>query len=169
MNDIIKNPQNKRPNSANSHAGIRQQQQLRRLRFKLTKNKKILIGSVFAVLVLALVGSVYYFRFSDVSVKRNSYQAIFLSDGQVYFGKLSNIKSDYLKMTDVYYLQSNSQTDATKESSEGRPQPQLIKLGSEIHGPEDMIKIRSQQVSYWENLKTDSKVSKAIEEFKEKQ
>ena len=69
-------------------------------------------------------------------------------------------------MTDVYYLQSNKPA-AAEEAAQS--QPELIKLGSEVHGPEDEMRIRADNVSYWENLKNDSKVTSAIKEFKKQQ
>ena len=42
---------------------------------------------------------------------------------------------------------------------------QLIKLGNELHGPEDQMQITKDQVLFWENLKADGKVSKAIDSY----
>lgn len=38
---------------------------------------------------------------TDVS----QYQAVFLTNGQVYFGKISHANSQYVNLTDIYYLQ----------------------------------------------------------------
>jgi hypothetical protein len=37
-----------------------------------------------------------------------------------------------------------------------------VKLGNEIHGPEQEMQISSSQVIFWENLKNDGKVVDAI-------
>lgn len=166
MNDIVKTQQQKKLHPQPQSPVVQQQ---RTSRVKANKKMKLLCSIGVVLLLIIFASSLYYFKFADIGVQKSRYQAVFLTDGQVYFGKLSNIKADYVSVTDVYYLQSNTQTDVTKESGEGRPQPQLIKLGSEIHGPEDAIKIKAEQVSYWENLKTDSKVTKAIEEYKQNQ
>ena len=42
---------------------------------------------------------------------------------------------------------------------------QLIKLGSEIHGPDDEMIINKDQVLFFENLKTDSTVAKSIASY----
>lgn len=43
---------------------------------------------------------------------------------------------------------------------------QLIKLGDEIHGPEDEMILSKDQVLFYENLKTDGKVAQSIEKYK---
>ena len=163
MNDICKiSQQHSKRNQAAKVA--RTQPQPARGKGGNRPNKVIAIA-IIAIGLLALIGAVYYYKFSDPGVKTDKYQAVFLADGQVYFGKLSGVNNKYLKMTDVYYLQTNNQKEVTEESGE-QSQPGLIKLGSEVHGPEDELRINAEQVSYWENLKSDSKVSSAIKEFK---
>lgn len=41
----------------------------------------------------------------------------------------------------------------------------LAKLGNELHGPEDKMFINSDQLLFWENLKDDGQVAKAISDF----
>ena len=107
---------------------------------------------------------------SPLAVDTSKYQAVFFTNGQVYFGKLSAFNGEYMKLTDVYYLQTqagegtdseNPQQTTTDESN-----VQLIKLGNEIHGPQDEMVISKSQVLFYENLKADSQVSKSIEQYK---
>ena len=100
-------------------------------------------------------------------VNTKEYQAIFLTNGQVYFGKVGTINHDYLTITNIFYLQSNSSTSSTSS-----PQPStnnnltLVKLGvNELHAPEDKMVINQSQVSFWENLKSSSKVVTAIGQY----
>ena len=81
----------------------------------------------------------------------------------MYFGKVSNVNSDYVDLGDIYYLQvqQSVQPDANKNASND-PQVSLAKLGSELHGPEDQMKISRDQILFWENLKDNSKVVEAI-------
>jgi len=44
----------------------------------------------------------------------------------------------------------------------------LLKLGNEVHGPEDQMEINREHVVFIEKLKTDGKVAKAIAAYKEK-
>ncbi|MEI8072738.1 MAG: hypothetical protein WCH00_01430 [Candidatus Saccharibacteria bacterium] len=97
------------------------------------------------------------------SVKSNEYQAVFLNNNMVYFGKVAEINDKFIKITNVYYLQ-NSKASTASASTDIQQQSQLslTKLGGEIHGPEDAMYINSKEVLFWENLKPDSKVSSAI-------
>lgn len=101
-------------------------------------------------------------------VDKNGYQAVFLNNGQVYFGKLQSSGSEYLKLSDVWYIRA-SETDSKsagkiQQSSGDSANATIIKLGNEIHGPKDAMLISKSQVSFYENLKDDSKVVKAIKE-----
>jgi len=100
------------------------------------------------------------------------YQAVFFANGQVYFGKLQVFNGGYLKLTDIYYLQSQSSGDSSNPQATSKDQAagsnvQLIKLGDEIHGPEDEMIISKDQVLFYENLKADGKVAQSIKKFKD--
>lgn len=85
-------------------------------------------------------------------VKPEQKQALFLNTGQVYFGNLWVYPTGYA-INNIYYLQG-----------EGENQ-KLIKLGEEVHGPEDAMFVPRTSVSFWENLRQDGNVSKAIENY----
>ena len=123
------------------------------------------------VLILVFAGAWYFLKGSSGSgqVNTSKYQAVFLNNGQVYFGKVSDINSDYVKLSDIYYLQvqQSVQPDDNKTAATDQSQVSLAKLGSELHGPEDMMHISRQQVLFWENLKTDGKVVQAINSYKD--
>lgn len=103
---------------------------------------------------------------ADSAVKGKQYQAVFLTNGQVYFGKVSKVDSSYVKLTDIYYLQVQQQVQPKDSTQQQQPQVSLAKLGGELHGPEDVMYISRQQVLFWENLKGDGKVAKAIQDYK---
>ena len=103
---------------------------------------------------------------ADSAVKSKQYQAVFLTNGQVYFGKVSHTDSSYVKLTDIYYLQVQQQVQPKDQSSSQQPQVSLAKLGGELHGPEDVMYISRQQVLFWETLKDDGTVVKAIKDYK---
>lgn len=105
------------------------------------------------------------------TIDNSKYQAVFFSNGQVYFGKLKMTSSDSMVLSKVYYLKSpagESGTDNPQGSSDSETggNVQLIKLGNEIHGPEDAMEISRDQVLFFENLKNDSQVSKLMKEYK---
>ena len=104
---------------------------------------------------------------ADSAIKPKQFQAVFLTNGQVYFGKVAKVDSSYVKLSNIYYLQVQQQVqpeDKSKTSNE-QPQVSLAKLGGELHGPEDVMYISRSQVLFWENLKDDGKVAKAIKDY----
>lgn len=104
------------------------------------------------------------------NIDTGGYQAVFLSNGQVYFGKLADLNNKYVTITDIYYLQvqsgsTNTDLQGSKDSGSSDSQVSLAKLGSELHGPKDKMYIASDQMLFWENLKSDSKVVQAIQKY----
>ena len=89
-----------------------------------------------------------------------TYQAVFLSNGQVYFGMLSHRKSQYPTLTNIYYLQTGQQLQPSATS----PNVSLVKLGDELHGPADTMRINRDHIVFIEDLKPDSQVVALIEE-----
>jgi hypothetical protein len=87
------------------------------------------------------------------------YQAVFLDNGQAFFGKLENADSDYPVLKDVFYIQRlvNKDTNEVKNS--------LIKRGSEWHGPDQMY-INSKHIVLIEPVNPNSRVSLLIAEAK---
>jgi hypothetical protein len=135
-----------------------------------TFSKKPMMGiaAVVVIIVLLLGGWFAWSRMGgDSGVKSDEYQAVFLTNGQVYFGKLSGVNDSYVKLNDIYYLQvQQSVQPSDKKKTDDQSQVSLAKLGSELHGPEDSMNISRQQVLFWENLKNDGKVAQAIDNYK---
>jgi hypothetical protein len=126
----------------------------------------ILVSAVAVVVLGWFAAKAYGMLMADAAVKGKQYQAVFLTNGQVYFGKLTRTDSSYVKLTDIYYLQVQQQVQPKDQNSSQQPQVSLAKLGGELHGPEDIMYISRQQVLFWENLKDDGKVTKAIKDYK---
>lgn len=96
-------------------------------------------------------------------VKKDQYQAIFLTNGQVYFGKLSGVNSEYVVLKSIYYLQEDNQNLQNQTQTEAaQPNLKLIKLGSELHGPEDEMFVERDKIIFWENLKNDGRIAEEI-------
>lgn len=88
-------------------------------------------------------------------------QAVFLTNGQVYFGTLSTITGKVFILDDVYYLQVEG--DLQGEEAETDSSLSLIRLGEgEIHEPANRMMVNRDQVLFWENLEADSQVTKAV-------
>lgn len=83
--------------------------------------------------------------------------AVFLLDGQAYFGHLDDPPwSDSITLTDVYYFE-----DARKTTTD--LQVGLVKRGNELHQPADGMHIRRDKVLAIERVSLSSPVAKAIE------
>lgn len=101
-------------------------------------------------------------------VNKDRMQAVFLNGGQVYFGKIKDINSQSLRMTDIYYLRVNQTVQPNQQAPQNNSNDiSLVKLGCELHGPEDAMVINQEQVIFWENLKTDGQVADAVKKYKE--
>lgn len=100
----------------------------------------------------------------QVSVPSGTYQAVFLDNGQTYFGTIENRepKDGYIRLTNVYYLdfRQNPQ-DITLPENELK----LVKLGGEVHGPDDHMDINTEHILFTEDLRSDSKVAQAIADY----
>lgn len=118
----------------------------------------LLIG---AVAILTGVGG----KTEAGMVKKDHYQAVFLNGGQVYFGKIKDMNSKYVTIDSIYYLRVNQQVQPNQSQDQAQQNVSLAKLGCELHGPEDYMVINREQVTFWENLKDDGQVVKAITEF----
>ncbi len=138
------------------------------------KSKVPFVVGVVALAVIAIVMVVAALTMVWRSVSINSavnskeYQAVFLSNNMVYFGKLSNINDEYVKMSNIFYLQVQGQQNGQTQTSTTQPQLSLTKLGNELHGPEDSMYINKKEILFWENLKPDGKVSQAILDYQNK-
>lgn len=143
------------------------------------KRSSVLIRWAIVAVVVALVAGAGWFVWAnpskqDLGINSDKYQAVFLVGGQLYFGKLEVLGGDYLRLSDVFYVQpSDSNTEEVEEEDDvsnakdtASNNLRLVKLGSEVHGPEDEMIINRDQVLFIENLKSDSKVVQLITDHK---
>jgi len=105
---------------------------------------------------------------------QGEYQAVFLTNDQIYFGHIINQNQEEIILSDIYYFttlralqyngESKTSTDTLNTTSDTFS---LLKLGSELHEPKDEMRINRNHVLFIEDLKEDSKVIKAIKEYRE--
>ncbi len=86
----------------------------------------------------------------------DQYSAVFLLNGQVYFGQMVANNEKEIVLKDVYYLQASTASGAEEKKYD------LIKLGTEVHGPTSEIFITRSNVLFYEILRSDSEVLKSI-------
>jgi len=134
-----------------------------------TMTKRVLMYLLIIVALLGiatLVLKVFLVHPTSQDIKTNEYQALFLTNGQVYFGKLTRTDNNYVELTDIFYLQTQAAQPAAGANSASTQQSlSLAKLGNELHGPEDAMFVAKDQVLFWENLKDSGKVVQAIKAY----
>jgi hypothetical protein len=85
------------------------------------------------------------------------YQAVVLGNGQVFFGRLSHASSDYPRLDDVFYVQTQVNPETKQTTSV------LIRRGKEWHGPTHMY-LNARSILLVEPVSAGSKVAKLIAE-----
>ncbi len=137
---------------------------------KKQSNKKLIV-IIGAILLIGISALLSYFAFRSTSteghIDSNKYQAVFFTNGQVYFGKLDTLAGGYMKLKDIYYLQTKAadSTNPQETAADTESDVELIKLGNEIHGPEDEMIISRDQVLFFENLTAEGKVTQSIRAY----
>ncbi len=90
------------------------------------------------------------------------YQAILLSNGSVYFGKLAGYGTPSPVLTEVYYVVSQSDPETKKVSNV------LVKRGKELHQPDRMY-LNPGQILFVEPVGPSSKVADLIQQSRTSQ
>jgi hypothetical protein len=125
----------------------------------------VMLLVLIALIVLVLIARTQLFRAGLATlfapsaaevIDRSGYQAVFLTNGSTYFGKLQQQGDDWFLLTDVFYLSVGDQATT----------PQLIKRGSEAQGPKEPMIIPHDQVLFIENLRDDGEIVTLINRFK---
>lgn len=136
----------------------------------MNKNK-ILLYVLYLLVIAGLAYALYttqgfgLWKSKNDSFKTGNWQAVFLTNGQVYFGHMDSLNSQFINLTEIYYLQV--QKPIQPKSTDDQGKLSLIKLGNEIHGPTDAMKINRDQVLFVEDLGEEGKVMQAIKRYKE--
>jgi hypothetical protein len=121
----------------------------------------ISLGVVVLIIVVALIAAAIG-RATAASdplasgISSNEYQAVFLTNGQVFFGRLSVPGGDYYYLRHVYYLSSSAGTRGAQGSLTIR------KLTNDVHGPEDLVIVSRPQVLYVENLNPNGRAAQIL-------
>ena len=85
------------------------------------------------------------------------YQAVFLANGQTYFGHYIDRLGPYVKVENAFYIQQ------APTAEEGQtPESRIIRRGSELHQPVDTMYIRRDRVLAIERVTAGSPIGLAI-------
>lgn len=94
------------------------------------------------------------------SESSSAFWAVYLDSGQVFYGKKDKSDKNYVVMNNVFYYHP-----AIKLTKSGNVR--LVKVGTEIHQPQDYVYVNKQHIERQEQLTDDSKVVKAIKQYGE--
>jgi hypothetical protein len=122
-----------------------------RIRRTISSLREILACCFLVLLSILLAGC----GSSDELQFPTEYQAVFMDNGQIFFGRLQKTNSDFFYLRDVFYIKH----EVDKEQKEARNL--LLKRGMEWHGPEFM-RINSRHVVLIEPVAPDSRVFQLI-------
>lgn len=163
------NPNGHRPTHVPQPAQGPHQQATKKSRFKLDNYRISWLVLLFSATILVVL-TLFALGMGKSSTKEYSYvdndrlQAVFLNGGQVYFGKIESLNSNHFRLSNIYYLRVNQQVQPTQTQT-AQNDISLVKLGCELHGPQDEMLINRDQVIFWENLKDDGQVAQAVKEY----
>ena len=110
-----------------------------------------------AILVVSFT-AVRYWDLTLPSLGRSTYQAVFLSNGQVFFGRYYDRIGPYVKVVQPYYIQQSG--DANDPNNP--PQQKIVRRGDELHGPLAQMLVPKTSVLFVEDLADSSPVSQFI-------
>jgi len=123
---------------------------------------------IIVVIILAVLGGIYKFtNWNVLGINKSEWQAVFLSNGQVYFGQITKNTKEIVILEDIYYLQVTKSLQPAESNVDQQNELSLVKLGNELHGPEDQMKINRAHILFIESLKGDGKVVRAIQKYLE--
>lgn len=146
--------------SQSHHAGRGHSGKVSRLR--LHRQTMVVVAAACLVLIGGVVALTW--KYSITQPDSDSYQAVFLDNGQVFFGKLAGVTGQYATLSRAYYSKEvNLPEDATAaQKAAAANNVSLVKAGDEVYGPENTMQIRADKILFWQNLRSDSKVVRAI-------
>jgi hypothetical protein len=110
----------------------------------------VLLRLVRTALFLATLAVAFSFvrwwDFTLPSVGHQRYQAVFLANGQTYFGRYYDRLGPYVKVVAPYYIQTDGGSS------------RIVRRGSELHGPETEMLIPKSAILFVEDLAPTSPV-----------
>jgi hypothetical protein len=109
------------------------------------------------VLVAMAAAGLWLFRRQSSPAMTTPYQAVLLSNGSAYFGRLEGLGTPYPVLKEVYYVQSRPGQDPKQ------PVNVLVKRGKEWHAPDRMI-LNASMIVFVEPVNPGSRVSQLIAE-----
>jgi small nuclear ribonucleoprotein (snRNP)-like protein len=113
---------------------------------------------LFCLLMVSIAAlALYWENRSTATTFPTPYQAVLLSNGAVYYGKLQGFGTPHPVLTNVFYIVTSTDPN-TKQTSNV-----LVKRGKELHAPDRMY-LNPNSIVFVETVGAGSKVAQLISE-----
>lgn len=131
----------------------------------------MLVAGIIVFIMLAVAGKIILFSsIAGQGIIADRYQAVFLTNGQFYFGKLTITQASYV-LKQPYFIKNPDAKTTDQEQATTQLQTaqfELQRVRNVVYGPDDEMRINKDQVLFWQNLSSGSKVVSAIKDDKDK-
>ncbi|MEK7212497.1 MAG: hypothetical protein AAB686_02380 [Patescibacteria group bacterium] len=117
-------------------------------------NKRLILVFILIVIVIVILAvwlALVFVRPNESGP--SAYSAVYLSTGDIYFGKLSWLP--WPKMKEVWYLQRGV-------DQQNQPQLGVARFKNAFWGPIDEIYLNPKEIIFWTSLRKDSQLTKAF-------
>ncbi len=115
------------------------------------------------VVIIIAAGAVYgfilYNKKPAADLSSSNYYAVFLQNGEVYFGELAGDSQNELRLRNPYFLQTNGEDPQTVLATSGFV---IMKVAKQQHQPVNEMYINKIHVIYREPLRADSQLVESI-------
>lgn len=116
----------------------------------------VVVGGILSLLFFVNPGEQKY-------VDSSKFQALYLNNQEVYFGKIKTINARFIDLQDVFSTTNPSALKATQSAKSATTTAlSIVKPDCNAYGSYDEMIIARGDVRYWQNLRPDSQVVQAI-------
>ena len=123
------------------------------------RNRGPLLARILTVVIIVAV-TFLFVRWWDFTLPAFGarYQAVFLANGQTYFGHYLDRLGPYVKVENAFYI---AQQPTAEEGQ--TPESRIIRRGSELHQPLPFVLIPKSAILFVEDLRQDSQVAQFMD------
>ncbi len=111
-----------------------------------------------AVLAAAFAFTKYWDFVITPPIGHARYQAVFLSNGQIYFGRYLDRLGPYVKVEDAFYIQQQA-----KQEGQTSADLKLVRRGAELHQPDALMLVPKDSILFVEDLQPTSQVAQYMD------
>lgn len=137
---------------------------------KTNNGKAILVFTILIFVLVLLFVSTFFWQNGTVRNTiqllkfKNSYQVIFLNNGQAYFGNITEITNKYIILKNPYFIKvQQKQIEDSDQTTQS--EIKLLSIKDEFHSPKDYMLIEKSGVLFIEELEDSSQIIDVIESY----